>query len=133
MVVMLNKPAQVEAAKPVQVAKPAADQTIIQPAATVTVTHVKDKGKTVLSDDTHQEPVGPPLTKQLAMVGYEAGRVVGDGNFGSWRIGMHLTLPVGADVVDADIEAAFQRCWKFVNQKLGEDLQNVPGGAPGGK
>lgn len=96
---------------------------VMQPMATISHQHVKDKGKTVLSDTTTQEPVGGlvEMPKAHAMVGYEAGRVHTDGNFGSFRIGVSLQWPCVPEY--GALEDTYEFVMNYVNQKLVEELQ----------
>lgn len=103
-------------------------QKVVQPKVVVIEEHVKDKGKTVISQSMTQENVGEPVevAPNTPMVGVDLGRTWSDGNYGSYRVGASLTLPVGVKIDLQKIEEAFGVVQKIVDMKVSSMLAGTP-------
>jgi hypothetical protein len=98
----------------------------LQPKMVVLKEHTKDKGKTVISSETEEKPAGEPVAvpHQMAVVGFEAARVWTDGNYGSYRVGVSLSIPCEAEY--GEIKNGYEAAKAFVNAELVECLKGTP-------
>lgn len=99
---------------------------VVQPTAQIHHQHTKDKGKTLISESMQYEKVGSEVTVEApyAEIEYQCGRVFGDGNFGSFRVGVSLRMPCAPQF--HSIEEAYVFAHDYTNTKLIEELKGTP-------
>jgi hypothetical protein len=95
--------------------------TKVQPMATVAQQHAaknKSGAKIIGTEKLEQIAVGPPVesTPDQAMVGFEARRVFTDGNYGSYTVGVSLSMP--CKPTGQSVEETFAFVNEWVDNKI---------------